>query len=886
MYTAKPRGINIKQNDRDVQDGFLQESINMQWRDGAYRPIPERLSSGITDTEDKQEIILHKVSDEDTINVLMFDSTGVLYWHGSIVSGSYVAKITPTEVPSFPIVTDFESLSFTILNGLIYFMSSSQEFYYRLQFNENSQEYEIKDMYAWKDLIPFYPYQDDIEFSLDAPSGNVVNNPRCGVVCVRFALVLKTGEVVMHSPIYPFQINGIEYSSSGVVVEDVVSNIHTIINLNLEYLNNAVFQDEISAINVYSSVPYYLSKYNYVDGSGRGSVGFSDSDIRGEVQRLAETPFYLIKTIKEPSDSSILLHINFNSSDISITEEHSKVDMSTIAAGEIMPVDNFSYHKLFGKITSNNGRIIIETPKTIMSNGYMRSLAYQDGDSEQGFEASTEDGDIVGVSYSLDKTGEIVDVGGVDNYYYRGVVSYPDAQATYAGTNNSIGDLNLLKLRGNNAHNMACAFEIDFITSPIIGFPSYNSGNSRWEFDMSYNIGTVYKEEKILAPNTNASSVSYTSENRFQFSESGEFSVWPAINSYRVGDGKIMFVGVNSVDPANTDYIAPLFIGTTDGIYTVNFDVTGNNLIQSITQTAKIPALSSENIQIDQALIFIGDKGLMVVGSGKPVNLTENYFQEQGNDSIPIEYNYLAVNLASYLGGIPAHETIYPNYGILTSDFFGEVNPYYMIDVIEYMKGAIFAYDSRRNNLWCSNPDKSFSLIFNFTTKQWDMSTYVFSKKVDAFSIFSTEPGDIYSRYLTYNTEEGLDILSGEDLNTEVFIHMLTRPIKMQSPDSYKKINRLIARCELHRESDTGYFSFGVWGKQDLNKHKVNIPLVAFKDASADKFPNGIRQDIPVGRQKGKYKVITILQSGKLLPKSSISGYDIVAIKVDNKTLR
>jgi len=65
MYTVKPKGINIRQIDRDVEDGFLQESINLQWRDGSYKPIPERLSSEISDTSGKDEIIMHKVSDED-----------------------------------------------------------------------------------------------------------------------------------------------------------------------------------------------------------------------------------------------------------------------------------------------------------------------------------------------------------------------------------------------------------------------------------------------------------------------------------------------------------------------------------------------------------------------------------------------------------------------------------------------------------------------------------------------------------------------------------------------------------------------------------------------------------------------------------------------------
>ena len=94
MYSVKPLGINIKENDYEVQDGFLRESINMQWRDGDFRPIPERLNSTIP-TNVYSNIILHKVSDENQINVLGFNASNVLYWFGKLVNGVY-ESVTPS----------------------------------------------------------------------------------------------------------------------------------------------------------------------------------------------------------------------------------------------------------------------------------------------------------------------------------------------------------------------------------------------------------------------------------------------------------------------------------------------------------------------------------------------------------------------------------------------------------------------------------------------------------------------------------------------------------------------------------------------------------------------------------------------------------------------
>jgi len=71
MYSVKPLGINTRQNDRDVRDGSLLESINMQKRDGTLKIIPNRVFTDINTTL-YGKIILHKVGNENQINVLGF----------------------------------------------------------------------------------------------------------------------------------------------------------------------------------------------------------------------------------------------------------------------------------------------------------------------------------------------------------------------------------------------------------------------------------------------------------------------------------------------------------------------------------------------------------------------------------------------------------------------------------------------------------------------------------------------------------------------------------------------------------------------------------------------------------------------------------------------
>ena len=862
MYSTKPLGINTKENDYDVPDGFLRESINLQWRDGGFRPVAERLISEI-DVSGYTNIIFHKVSDENQVNVLGFNGSNILYWFGKIVDGVY-SIFTPVNLS----LTKTTGMSFTILNGLLYFMgngsSAAEQYYTRLQYIDSSGSYESKDMYAWKSLIPFYPYQSDITVTAPPLGFNIFS--QCGLILIRFAAVLKSGEIVLHSPIYLFALYGINRTDneSAFPKNTIIENIHTFINMDLSYADTSLFAEEISAINIYATTPYYENKLtqDYISPDNIAYLVTSETII-GQATTKSQEPFYLIKSIQKPSSTEkMLLTIEQLDTDIVITETYSKIDIQAIAAGEIMPVDNFSYHKIYGQITSSNGRLIVNKPTTVLSAGHIRSLAEENTSSDVGFRIDTEDGKISGISYVIDKA--LGFAGAVTKP--RGILSYPDGRATMVGGSASAdGAIKLYKTSKNELHNIACAFNIAGAGFDTV---SFSAGVASSNYSIYLNYGAA---DETTATNQPTITAKYSSENRVQFSQSGEFSVWPAINSYRIGEGKIMAIGSNSVNPADTLTVAPLIVGTTDGVYSINLDPSGNNLVASITKVVSIPYISKETLQIDDQLLFISDKGLMAFNGGDPVSLTEPYFPDDKNATFP------------------TNETIYPNYNGITAGYFGGTgNPYTASDIIDYLKDAILAYDSRRETIWCSNPNKNYSLTYGTKTRLWGMNTLVFNEKIELFSNIITGSTDIYSRYLVKKSgENNLIVLSGEDTTKEVIFHLLTRPIKMQNPDWYKKIGKVISRCEYFRKNTgTGYFTFGMWGKQDANKNKVNIPLAAIYDITDESFPGDVRQDIPIGTRKGKYKFITILQGGKALPNSSISRFDIEAYLVDEKQLR
>lgn len=870
-YAITPIGINIKDSDRNAPDGSLKECLGWQWRDGSHMPIPHRTTCSINKAGYKS-LIFHKVADENQINVIAFNiSDSKLYWIGQLDDGVYTEKVTPVEITG---ILYTSGISFTILNGVVYFMGdgtiTTERYYYSLTYSETDSSYTVKDMYEWKTLVPRL---NDTRVGTKVPLKSNVAYSTCGMVAIRFALVLKSGEIVLHSPIYPFTLRSINASDSVFTEGDLLTNIHTFVDLDYTFHDTELFDDNISAINIYASTPFYVTKFednplNYPDINEY----ITGQDLAGEFQKQAESVFYLAKTIDGPTVKKLLLYVGEFASDIEFEDsflaeiEVFKVDLSTIAAGEIMPVDNFSYHYRYGILSSYNGRINIKSPITILGDGHFRALEYDflisTNNQYVAYKGETEDGNIAGVSsndyYFYNNTEDVI--------FSRGLLSYPDSRISDIGVG-SIDDTDTYfsKSRANSKHNLSCAFDISaisiygaaFITTPV-GFV---------KLDIDYNPSVRYDKYAYTENNPNVQKGLYSSQNLVQFSASGEFRVFPVANAYRVGEGKIMAVGVNALDPANTDNIAGLVIGTSDGVYTANLDPTGSVFIASITRAKNIPYLSEETLNIDGNIIFVSDKGLMAITSGDVINLTSDFFPDFGN------------------GEFPTNETVYPNYNLLTS----AINPelYEIDDIVKYMKGAFFAYDGRRNNIWCCNDSYPVVLIYNTVYKTWSATPGIYREKSEYFSIINDGTNDIYTRYLLSGDAPGVFVLSGEDEDTAVYCHMMTRPIKANDPDVYKKIKRMFERCEFYEDPtfpSVSHFYMGVWGKQDQNKNKVSIPIVAIKDF--DSFDSGIRQDIPIGLRKGKYKSIVIATGGVIMPNSKINGFEIDLGKVDTNKIR
>lgn len=918
MQRIKPIGLNLRKTDYEIEDGFLQESINLQWRDNALRPIPQRIETNIS-VHGLHSTIMHKVGDENTVNVLAFSAlSGSLLWIGVITDGVYVAKSSPSVISG---VVYTLGMSYVILNGLIYFMgdgsNSSEKYYYQLKYNESDGIYEVKDIYGWKSTTPKFVTENFVhsQYLADGPYPyNFASAFTIGIVLVRYALVLNTGEIVLHTPVYVHDIKGLVLSTlpanGAVPAGTVFKNIHTKIDLRL-FDGLSINDEDIASVNVYVSIPYYESQYDETHFTLKAtefhnngmyfivvySLEINSDIITPEVKKLMDTGFYLVKTIdvaELENNNSLYVCVpnvvdydmdGYTSGDII---EENIIDMSTIAAGELMPTDNFSWHKLYGKLTTYNGALVISQPTTVLDDKiweehlYPESEFHANANAKTAFTLNSEDG-VIKSSLRLNSEGKMpilnhTLLGSNNHIAVNTVLSYPDYRATRILFNAWNPDTSSVVPTSNNYYlidltkkanlNIACNTEIALIEHDDV--ISINVAESKGVIEFCYHSKLIYQISNV-ENRVSGIEPKYVSNNRIQFTEVGEYSVFPALKSYRIGEGSIMSVGSNTIVPNETFIVAPLIVGTTDGVYSMNTDSTGNNFIASITKVANIPFISDKTLLIGDAIIFVSDKGLMAIQNSGIINLTEKFFPDRGN------------------GDFPDQNTVYPNYDLLTLDFFGSGgNTMEIIDIVQYMRGAIFAYDSRRENLWCCNSSYSYSLVYNLQDSQWTMSLIKFIEVAELFGIYKDGDNEIYSRYLIRNTSKSsnyLHLLSGEDNESMVKYHLLTRPIKLQTPNDFKKINRFYSRCEIYdNPAKEGYFVCGLWGKQDTNKTRKAQNLIAIKGSfGTNSIPDGIRQDIPIGRLSGKYKTIIVLQGGYSTPDSSINSFDFnVSLVINN----
>lgn len=815
QQTIELSGIVRNLPDKTVKDGMMQELINLRPRDGALRTVGIK-ARGISTPTDVRYI--HTISEELKIYV---GSSGdyLAYW---IYNDGELQSSTVTAIAKS------SSMQFASLKNSLMISDNTAEKTYILLYDGQSNSY--KEFTTELPEIPYVTFksehitaddQNDTEDSSidsdwdDARMANYVKIQKSkaedgyltGIVLLRCAWELFDGTIIKHT--LPDQMP----SSNLVITGTAVGEYYKIsrsflandlqIKLNISSGDLATLQENykniIKSLKIYVTLPrspevIYTGEKATVKQTNPVLVGLEYArkalGLRPSSYNVTYDVSHLTTDIPDMKDAMFYLLKEFKLSELQPgTFVSMKNDtVQDLATREIMPVDNLTHHSIYGeRLFPYNDRIFL---------GKIKNKLYQGPDINgvitEPSGGSTGDPYDVSIEYDiLTEDKSILTVfSGWETFNYYNV---PGSRITFGLNHNNLKELNSYWGYPDSRAITARVFIRQggviklSLTKQLESYQSLNFSASRGE-ELSVTFSL------LPAGTLKTVTTSYYDDNRVQATEINNPFYFPAINSYRIGFGKILGMSTNAIALSQGQFGQfPIFCFTTDGIWTMNIG-SGENLINTITPLSRHVCNNPESITpIDGGTAFTTNKGLFII-SGTQVIEISDLVNGTHNSRITGTVNYEA---------IANNPNLYEIKSFLCS-----------VPFLTYISGAKIAWDHSEDHkeLIISNSTYNYSWVYNLKHKLW-------FKISQAWESFVTD----YPRTFGYKTVDATyyqDDLSEEDFSEYIPVHLETRPLKL-SRSLFKMLNRLLVQGYLSEPEKP--FSVNLFGStNNITWHLMN----------------------------------------------------------------
>lgn len=263
----------------------------------------------------------------------------------------------------------------------------------------------------------------------------------------------------------------------------------------------------------------------------------------------------------------------------------------------------------------------------------------------------------------------------------------------------------------------------------------------------------------------------YTSEinNPFSFPTRG-------VNS--IGTGRVLGISAATKALSAGQFGQfPLYALSTDGVWALEVAKDG-------TYTAKQPisrdvCINPKSItQIDNAVLFTSERGIMMLSGSQCVCISDS----------------LDPNKSISLKGLPKSDLIAKETGISTEQTEH-------LPLKDFLLGAEMIYDYPRQRLYAYNPKTSYTYVYSLKSKQWSTTETNIRKAVNSYpqTIAVTKDGKVVD-YSKIDPTKGIRGL------------LVTRPLKLASPDTMKTIRSVIQRGFFRK----GHVRSILYGSRDM----------------------------------------------------------------------
>ena len=408
-------------------------------------------------------------------------------------------------------------------------------------------------------------------------------------------------------------------------------------------------------------------------------------------------------------------------------------------------------------------------------------------------------------------------------YFLPPIVGYNDSRAykIQLVVNANNGLLLDEKLEKNASMNFSVWHSPNFNVDPFDAESNYPFRH--WKYT-----------EQLIAGSIPTGQTTGFDTNRLQVSEIQNPLVFPAKYSYQVGSGdgiKLM----SGSDPLSTGQFGqfPLIAFSSKGIWGLEVGV-GEVLYPRIVPVNGEVVNDPENV--------------IPIGSGSIVYTTDmGMYLLSGRDSqkisLPVEgqIELSLLDNPDFKGAIGHERFVHLEQAVSRVDF------------LTYIRQSSVGYDQLNRELIVSNPAYAYSYVFCFESKLWTKVSLSYSLLINA-----------YPSLLGFTAQDCRN-LSDE---ATVFCNdclVVTRPMSLDGRDFYKKIERLLLRCECTTDP-SHYTGLYLFASDDLDTWQ----LITGRQQTGIKF-----KDMVIQRSHGSAKHYIVVFAGNINQESMINYLDV-----------
>lgn len=328
--------------------------------------------------------------------------------------------------------------------------------------------------------------------------------------------------------------------------------------------------------------------------------------------------------------------------------------------------------------------------------------------------------------------------------------------------------------------------------------------------------------------------------NRLQVSEVQNPIVFPAKNSYQIGNGECLAMAAGS-EPISDGQFGqfPLQVFCSDGIFALEVGTGEVLYLKIVPVNGEVINNVNNVVSLSLGVCYTTSKGLYIVNGLQATELSEIV----ENDSFMLQIGSLSEITTLISNSLPNSKFVPALANSLSS-----------VGFLEYLADSTIGYDHENKELIVTNNEYGYSYVYSIENQVW-------YKLAKSYKMLVNDYPKLHGV-----TETNIVSLSEEETNVFTDTLIITMAQNLEAKDVFKKIERAILRCRFTSGTNK-YPGFYVFASNDLLKWQ----LITGKQRTGTKI-----NDLLTQRSHGSAKAYMFVWAGNIDVQSEIKQIDLI----------